>query len=83
MIFASYGDNITPPHQALGWIPAVYASTEDLKQAGQRIVYLTNPHVGRRFGMPGRSAPSRSSTAEPGFRPDRRTRVGSAYLTFP
>lgn len=46
VIFASYGDNITPPHQALGWIPAVYASTEDLKQAGQRIVYLTNPHVG-------------------------------------
>lgn len=46
VIFASYGDNITPPHQALGWIPAVYVSTEDLKQAGQRIVYLTNPHVG-------------------------------------
>lgn len=46
VIFASYGDNITPPHQALGWIPAVYSDTEDLKQAGQRIVYLTNPHVG-------------------------------------
>jgi len=46
IIFASYGDNITPPHQALGWIPAVYRNTEDLKQAGQRIVYLTNPHVG-------------------------------------
>lgn len=46
VIFASYGDNITPPHQALGWIPAVYKSTEDLKKAGQRIVYLTNPHVG-------------------------------------
>jgi uncharacterized protein DUF3141 len=46
VIFASYGDNITPPHQALGWIPTVYASTDDLKQAGQRIVYLTNPHVG-------------------------------------
>jgi hypothetical protein len=46
VIFASYGDNITPPHQALGWIPAVYADTEDLKRAGQRIVYLTNPHVG-------------------------------------
>ncbi len=46
VIFASYGDNITPPHQALGWIPAVYASTEDLERAGQRIVYLTNPHVG-------------------------------------
>ncbi len=46
VIFASYGDNITPPHQALGWIPAVYRDTDDLKQAGQRIVYLTNPHVG-------------------------------------
>ena len=46
IIFASYGDNITPPHQALGWIPAVYKDTNDLKQAGQRIVYLTNPHVG-------------------------------------
>jgi hypothetical protein len=46
VIFASYGDNITPPHQALGWIPVVYADTEDLKRAGQRIVYLTNPHVG-------------------------------------
>lgn len=46
IIFASYGDNITPPHQALGWIPTVYASTDDLKQAGQRIVYLINSHVG-------------------------------------
>ncbi len=46
VIFASYGDNITPPHQALGWIPAVYDDTEDLKAAGQRIVYLTNSHVG-------------------------------------
>lgn len=46
VVFASYGDNITPPHQALAWIPAVYKNTEALKQAGQRIVYLTNPHVG-------------------------------------
>ena len=46
VIFASYGDNITPPHQALGWIPAVYKDTDDLKNAAQRIVYLTNPHVG-------------------------------------
>lgn len=46
VIFASYGDNITPPHQALGWIPMVYKDTADLKQAGQRIAYLINPHVG-------------------------------------
>jgi hypothetical protein len=46
VIFASWGDNITPPHQALGWIPVVYRDTDDLKRAGQRIVYLINPHVG-------------------------------------
>lgn len=46
VIFASSGDNITPPHQALNWIPTVYPTTADLKQAGQRIVYLLNTHVG-------------------------------------
>lgn len=46
VIFASHGDNITPPHQALGWIPAVYGTTDALKRAEQRIVYLINPHVG-------------------------------------
>lgn len=46
VIFASHGDNITPPHQALGWISTVYGSTEELKRHGQRIVYLVNSHVG-------------------------------------
>lgn len=46
VIFASGGDNISPPHQALNWIPAIYPTTRDLKKAGQRIVYLINPHVG-------------------------------------
>ena len=46
VIFASEGDNITPPAQALGWIPKVYPDTAALKAAGQRIVYLINPHVG-------------------------------------
>ena len=46
VVFASSGDNITPPHQALNWVPAVYPSTDELKRAGQRIVYLLNPHVG-------------------------------------
>jgi len=46
LIFASSGDNIAPPHQALNWIPAVYPNTAALKEAGQRIVYLLNPHVG-------------------------------------
>lgn len=46
IIFASSGDNIAPPHQALNWIPTVYPTTDELKQAGQRIVYLLNKHVG-------------------------------------
>lgn len=46
VIFSSYGDNITPPHQALGWLPAVYPSTEALVAAGQRVVYLTHREVG-------------------------------------
>lgn len=46
VIFASHGDNITPPHQALNWVPAVYSTTRALKAAGQRIVYLLNSHVG-------------------------------------
>jgi len=46
VVFASSGDNITPPHQALHWIWEVYGSTENLKKHGQRIVYLINPHVG-------------------------------------
>lgn len=46
VIFASSGDNITPPHQALNWISTVYPDTAALKAAGQRIVYLLNPHVG-------------------------------------
>lgn len=46
LIFASSADNITPPHQALNWIPTVYPTTDDLKAAGQRIVYLLNTRVG-------------------------------------
>lgn len=46
VVFASSGDNITPPQQALHWIWEVYGSTENLKKHGQRIVYLINPHVG-------------------------------------
>ena len=46
VVFASSGDNITPPHQALNWVPEVYPTTAELKRAGQRIVYLLNSHIG-------------------------------------
>lgn len=50
LVFASSGDNITPPHQALNWVAEIYPTTQALKAAGQRIVYLINPHVGH-LGM--------------------------------
>lgn len=46
LIFASEGDEITPPYQALAWVAAVYKKTEDLKAAGQRIVYMIHPKIG-------------------------------------
>lgn len=46
LIFASNGDNITPPRQALHWIRRIYPTTEALKAAGQRIIFLINPEVG-------------------------------------
>lgn len=46
LIFASNGDNITPPRQALHWIGQTYPTTEDLKKAGQRIAYMINSHIG-------------------------------------
>ncbi len=46
VIFASEGDNISPPEQALQWICEVYKTTEELKKHGQRIIYLIHPDVG-------------------------------------
>ena len=46
LVFASSGDNITPPQQALGWVAAVWPTTQALVAGGQRIVYLLNPTVG-------------------------------------
>jgi pimeloyl-ACP methyl ester carboxylesterase len=46
VVFASGGDNITPPAQALNWIAEVYPTTAELKKHGQRIIYLLNPHAG-------------------------------------
>ena len=46
IVFASKGDNITPPEQALGWIARLYPDTGALRAAGQRIVYMTHEHVG-------------------------------------
>ncbi len=46
IVFASMGDNITPPQQAFNWIADVYSSTEEIKANGQTIVGLLHQDVG-------------------------------------
>lgn len=46
ILFASLGDNITPPQQAFNWVADVYGSTEEIKARGQVIVGLLHQDVG-------------------------------------
>jgi pimeloyl-ACP methyl ester carboxylesterase len=46
VLFASAGDNITPPQQAFNWVADVYSSTEEIKARGQVIVGLMHEDVG-------------------------------------
>lgn len=47
IVFASQGDNITPPQQALNWIVDSYADTSEIRIRGQRIIYMVHEQVGR------------------------------------
>jgi pimeloyl-ACP methyl ester carboxylesterase len=44
--FCSKKDNITPPQQALGWILDLYQSVDDIRTAGQTIVYTIHDRTG-------------------------------------
>ena len=46
ILFASMGDNITPPQQAFNWVADVYGSTDEIKARGQVIVGLLHENVG-------------------------------------
>jgi pimeloyl-ACP methyl ester carboxylesterase len=46
VLFASLGDNITPPQQAFNWVADVYGSTDEVKARGQVIVGLVHADVG-------------------------------------
>jgi pimeloyl-ACP methyl ester carboxylesterase len=46
IVFASWGDNITPPQQALDWIPDLYASVDDIRLNEQTIVYCLHEKAG-------------------------------------
>jgi pimeloyl-ACP methyl ester carboxylesterase len=45
-VFASCGDNITPPPQALNWIYKVYGSVKEIKRQGQTIIYMIHENIG-------------------------------------
>jgi pimeloyl-ACP methyl ester carboxylesterase len=46
VLFASMGDNITPPQQAFNWVADLYGSTEEIKARGQVIVGLVHREIG-------------------------------------
>src|SRR5688572_11023925 len=46
VVFASWGDNITPPQQALNWILDLYASDDEISLNEQTIVYCLHEKIG-------------------------------------
>ncbi|MBK4736765.1 DUF3141 domain-containing protein [Noviherbaspirillum pedocola] len=46
ILFASMGDNITPPQQAFNWVLDIYESTDEIKVRGQVIVGLLHQDIG-------------------------------------
>lgn len=46
IVFASHGDNITPPQQALNWITETYADVSEIRIRGRRIIYMVHDQVG-------------------------------------
>jgi hypothetical protein len=46
LVFASFGDDITPPQQALNWIADLYDSVEDIRAHGQTIIYILHRDIG-------------------------------------
>ncbi|CAN7372500.1 DUF3141 domain-containing protein [Phenylobacterium sp. LjRoot219] len=46
IVFCSWGDDITPPQQALGWISDIYAHEREIAANGQTIVYCLHQSIG-------------------------------------
>jgi hypothetical protein len=46
IVFCSWGDDITPPPQALGWITDLYAADDEIVEAGRTIVYCLHQTIG-------------------------------------
>lgn len=46
IVFASHGDNITAPQQALNWIARTWQSDENIVNQGKIIIYLVHKNIG-------------------------------------
>ncbi len=46
VVFASHGDNITPPQQALSWIADLYPSVAELAAHGHVVIYTLHDSIG-------------------------------------
>ena len=46
VVFASFGDNITPPQQAVGWVADVWGDEQAIVAAGRTIVYVLHRNIG-------------------------------------
>jgi hypothetical protein len=46
VVFASWGDNITPPQQALNWILDCYPTDRDILAREQTIIYILHHDIG-------------------------------------
>ena len=46
VVFCSWGDDITPPQQALGWVTDLYAEDSEIVANGQTIVYTLHQSIG-------------------------------------
>jgi len=45
-VFASQGDNITPPQQALNWIPEVWKTVDEIRRHKRVIIYMVHETIG-------------------------------------
>jgi pimeloyl-ACP methyl ester carboxylesterase len=46
IVLCSWGDNITPPQQALGWITDLYEHEDEIVANGQTVVYTLHQTIG-------------------------------------
>lgn len=46
VVFCSWGDDITPPQQALGWVLDLYENDAELVAGGQTIIYSMHQSIG-------------------------------------